>query len=187
MSGDPAPVAELLERHAADITAIVRREAGTLLTWESADDLVQGAHARVLERAGSFTWQGPEAALAWIRATARSHLAHRREHWRALRRKPAALLRLTLSDDETRAAAPLPADTSTGPATFAARREALELAVRALDLLLERDRELVRGAMEGRSAAELGASLGLSAESAGRAQRRALDRLRRTFRILANA
>ncbi|HKE01047.1 MAG TPA: sigma-70 family RNA polymerase sigma factor [Planctomycetota bacterium] len=185
MSGDPPTVADVLALHARDVEALVRREAGSLLVWETVEDLVQGAHARVLERASGFTWQGPEAALAWVRIAARSHLAHRREHWRALRRKPAALLRVTLSDDETRAAARLPADTSTGPATFAARREAIELAVRALDLLLERDRELVLGAIDGRSVSELGAKLGLSAESAGRAQRRALERLRRTFRVLS--
>ncbi|MFN0207431.1 MAG: RNA polymerase sigma factor [Planctomycetota bacterium] len=178
-------VPELLDLHRRDLEALIRAEAGGLLAWEEVEDLVQGARTRILERAGSFTYQNPESALAWLRVTARTHLAHRREHWRALRRKPAVLLRLVVSDEETRSAIPMPADTATGPGTFAERREALTLGIRALDLLIQRDRELVMLTVDGHSTQEIAQKLNLSVDSAGRAQRRAMDRLRRTFRLLA--
>lgn len=184
-TGDGIPtVARLLEVHKREIEALVRAEAGSRLAFEEVEDLVQGAHTRALEFSNKFTYRNPEAALAWLRLIVRTHLAHRREHWSALRRRPGGLLRLVVSDEETRWALLIPADTATGPGTFAGRREAITTGVRALDLLLPRDRDLVLWTVEGYSMADIATKLNMNAESAGRVQRRALDRLRRTFRLL---
>lgn len=176
----------LLARHTPELEALVRREAGSILAFEEVSDLVQGVRERALSRAASFEWRGPEAALGWLRTLARSYLQDRREHWTALKRKPAALLRLTQGEGDTRAGTPPPASTRTGPATFAERRDSLVQAVRALDLLLPRDRELVLLSLEGLEPAEIGARLGLSADSAGRARSRALERLRKAHRLLTS-
>ena len=177
-------VAALLERHATELEALVRHEAGSLLAFEESSDLLQGVRERALARAGSFAWRGPEASLGWLRTLARSYLNDRREHWSALKRRPAALLRLTLSEDATRPGALSPASTRTGPATFAERRESIVQAVRALDLLLPRDRELVLLELEGVPLDEVGRRLGLAADSAARARLRALERLRKAWQLL---
>jgi RNA polymerase sigma factor (sigma-70 family) len=185
VSGESEPdVRALLARHAAEIEALVRHEAGSILAFEEAADLAQGVRERALARAASFEWRGQQAALGWLRTLARSYLSDRREHWNALKRRPAALLRLTLADDGTRPGTPPPASTQTGPATFAERRESLVQAVRALDLLLPRDRELVLLELEGLAPDEIGRRLGLSADSAARARLRALERLRKAWRLL---
>ncbi len=183
MSGAAPDVASLLALHDREIEALVRHEAGSILSFEETADLLQGVRERALARAGSFEWRGPEAALGWLRTLARSYLNDRRVHWSALKRRPAALLRLTLADDGTRTGA-APASTQTGPATFAERRESLVKAVRALDLLLPRDRELVLLELEGLSAEEVGRRLGLAADSAARARLRALERLRKAWQLL---
>jgi len=177
-------VAGLLLVHRRELEALVRSESGSILNYEEVSDVVQGIHERALSRAGSFSFRGPEAALGWLRTLARSYLQDRREHWNALKRRPAALLRLTLGDDDTTPGTPQPASTQTGPATFAERREALVQAVRALDLLLPRDREIVLLAMEGLTPEEIGARLGLATESAARARLRALERLRKAWQLL---
>jgi DNA-directed RNA polymerase specialized sigma24 family protein len=82
---------------------------------------------------------------------------------------------------------PEPAATATGPTTFASRREQLVLATKALDLLLPRDRDLVKWSGEGLSTEEQARRLDLSAEAAGRARRRALDRFRKAFRLVSGA
>lgn len=175
-------VAGLLLRHRTELETLLRREAGSILAFEELSDLLQGVSERALSRAHSFDWRGPEAALGWLRTLARSFLQDRREHWSALKRRPAALLRITLADEaaELRQRTPEP-----GPATFAERREALVLAVRALDLLLPRDRQLVLATLAGQSNEELGTALALPPESAARARLRALERLRKAWHLLA--
>ena len=69
----------------------------------------------------------------------------------------------------------------TGPLAFAERRERVGIAERAMALLPERDRTLLRLASEGLAASAIGARLSLSADSADPARRRALERFRKTF------
>jgi DNA-directed RNA polymerase specialized sigma24 family protein len=88
------------------------------------------------------------------------------------------------SDD---GAAPLPADTSTGPATMADRLEQLTLATRALALLLDRDRDLVRWSCDGLPVADMAERLAISEEAAGKARQRAVERLRKAHRLVSGA
>jgi RNA polymerase sigma factor (sigma-70 family) len=178
---------ELLVARRADLVRFVERHGGTTLRFESADDLVQGIHVRALDRGRDFTWQGDKEALAWLYTLARGYLADRHEHWSALKRRPARLLRLTASGAETgdRGAVREPAGTQTGPSTYASRREQLELAVRALALLLPRDRDLVRWHTEGMSLDEQTHRLGVSYDAAERAHLRALERFKKAFQVVS--
>ncbi len=58
-------------------------------------------------------------------------------------------------------------------------------ATRAIALLLPRDRDIVRWTTEGMTIEEQAARLGLSQEAATRAQSRALERLRKAYRLVS--
>jgi RNA polymerase sigma factor (sigma-70 family) len=178
---------DLLVRFRGELTGYVHKHAGRLLRHESADDVVQGIHLRVLEQRAAFEYRGDESFLAWIRAVARSHLADRHAYWSALRRRPARLVRLVRTGEITgdRSAAAEPAASATGPSTFASRREQVDVAVRALGLLPERDRNLVQWSLDGVDPAEQARRLGVSVEAADRARRRAVERLRKMHAVLA--
>jgi len=181
------PVGDLLVRFRGELTGYVARHAGRVLRHESAEDVVQGIHLRVLEQRATFEYRGDESFLAWIRAVARSHLADRHAYWSALRRRPARLVRLIGAGDATsdRSAAAEPAATATGPSTFASRREQVDVAVKALGLLPERDRDLVQWGLDGVAPEEQARRLGTSVETADRARRRAVERLRKMHAVIA--
>jgi RNA polymerase sigma factor (sigma-70 family) len=169
----------LLDAHSGELRRYVRAHGGQLLRRESEEDLVQGISLRALERANSFRDQGAEAFRAWITTVARSYLADRANYWRALRRKPGALLRLTSGGT----GGVEPASTATGPSTFAARREHLKLAARALAALPPRDRDLVKWTSEDVPLEEQAKRLGLSYDAAKQARLRALERFRKAFEL----
>jgi DNA-directed RNA polymerase specialized sigma24 family protein len=73
----------------------------------------------------------------------------------------------------------------TGPSTFAARREMIALAARALDLLLPRDRDLVRWSSEGVPLEEQADRLGIAYEAVGKARQRAVERFKKTFALVS--
>jgi hypothetical protein len=81
----------------------------------------------------------------------------------------------------------MPAGEDTGPQTFADRREQLDVAVKALALLLPRDQNLVRWASEGVDIQEQASRLGLSYDAAERAGARACERFRKAFRLARRA
>lgn len=169
-----------------DLVRFVRRHGGRVLRFETTEDLTQGVIVKALDGAGGVDAADEKALLAWIYRVARTFLADRGRHWSALKRRSGSLLRLSGSSDATtdpRAVAEPPID-ATGPSTFASRREQVVRAVRALDLLLTRDRELVRGYCDGRSIADQAETLGLEYDAARRAQARALERFRKAFRVL---
>jgi len=173
-------LAELLERHRENLVRYMRAHAGWLRRFESTEDLAHGCVARALGRQRSFSYRGPEAFRGWLFGVARSHLADRSAHWSALKRRPSRLLRLTQSGEDPNAAREPPRD-RTGPATFAARREQLRLAVRALGALLPRDQKIVRWTSEGLTVAEQAEQLGIGPEAAKKAHARALDRFRKAY------
>jgi RNA polymerase sigma factor (sigma-70 family) len=181
-------LADLLVRHRRQLVGWLEREAGPpLLRFETAEDLAQGVHQEALRAAERLEWRGEEAFLAWLFQIARRHLSNRRDHWFALKRNGAGILRLTWSGegDGARGAAVSLADTSTGPATFAFRREQLVLAARAVALLLPRDRDIVQWTAAGVSLEEQAARLGLSTDATVRARSRAIERLQKTFAIVS--
>lgn len=177
-------LASLLELFDAELRTFVRYRAGRLLRYETADDLVSGVHIRVLERGAGFDYRGDDAFVGWLRTVAKSYLADRVGYWTALRRKPTALLRLTGIGSDTGAPGIEPVADATGPITFAQRRERLDVAVRALDLLLPRDRRIVLLLREGYTATDLANQLELSQAAAEKARTRALDRFRRAYELL---
>jgi len=179
---EPAGLPELLVRYRVDLLRFVERRAGPVLRFETAEDLVQGIHLRALEHESGFEYRGREPFLGWMHELARNYLARRRAHWTALKRRPAGLCRLTRAGGPGGVAEP--AGTGTGPSTFAERRELLTLAVQALDLLMERDRDLVRWASRGVTTDEIAERLQLSRTSAERARQRAVERFRKAFRLL---
>jgi RNA polymerase sigma factor (sigma-70 family) len=163
----------------------VRREGRGLLGFEEADDLVQGVNVRALASSESFTWRGEIAFKGWLITLAKRHVADRNDHWKALKRGAGRIVRLTRSGAGThdqRGVAP--AFDGPGPRTFASQREALMLASRALAALSEKDRQLVRWSSEGVDSATQAERLGISQEAVRKAGTRALERLRKTFRLL---
>lgn len=180
---------QLLLDHRAAIESIVRREAGVvLLRFEAIDDLLQGVSQEAVKSAAAFRYEGHEAFIGWMTVLARRFLSGRRDYWLAHKRNPGQVLRLTFTGAEGRPVERRElADTSTGPATFAFRREQLVLATRALAMLLPRDREIVTWLSEGSDTQEIAHRLDLSLDAAEKARTRALERLRKAFAILGKS
>lgn len=181
-------VARALAQHYEELARFVsRRAGGALLRQEPSEDLVQGLGAHALAHAGAG--EPPRDVRAWLLGVAENYLHDRRDYWNALKRSGSGLLRAGLAE----AAAPEvtaalePAASVTGPSTFAARREQIELLAAAMDLLLPRDRELVRGLGEGLSVEEQAGALGLSYDAALQARLRALARLRGCYQAVVGA
>jgi RNA polymerase sigma factor (sigma-70 family) len=178
---------DLLVAHRDELLVYVQRHAGRLLRHESAEDLVQAIHLRALDQRAGFDYRGRDSFLAWVHAVARSHLADRHAYWSALRRRPARLVRLVHAADGTNDAlsAAEPPSTATGPSTFASRREQIDVAVRALSLLPERDQSLIRWGLDGIPVDEQARLLDVSVVAADRARRRAVERLRKTHAVIS--
>lgn len=187
MTEPPRDIPTLLADHRGVIEAVVRKEAGiVLLRFETIDDLVQGVSQEAVRAAGAFRYEGAEAFVGWIRVVARRYLSGRKDYWLAHKRNPGQVLRLTFTGGEgRRLERPELADTGTGPATFAFRREQLVQATRALAMLLPRDRDIVTWVAEGASTPEIAQRLEVSEDAAEKARTRALERLRKAFAILS--
>ena len=172
----------LLERERPFLTSLVEREAGGLLRFEGVDDLVQGITVRAL--GSEFDYVDDARARAWLKVIARRHISDRHEYWGALRRGSGSVLRLTWGDSDS-GNVRVPASESSGPASFAERRELIELAIRALDTLPERDRQLVMWKSSGVELREQARRLGLEYAACQRAGHRAVERFRVAFEVLA--
>ncbi len=181
-------LSSLLVQYRPQLLTFAQREAGVpLLRFESADDLVQGIHQEALGSADRFEWRSEKEFLGWVFTIARRCLSARRAYWFALKRNCGKVLRLTWGGPGADASSYRldPADTGTGPSTFAFRRERLVLATKAITLLLPRDRDIVRWTTEGMSVEEQATRLGISRESATKAQSRALERLRKAYHLVS--
>jgi len=176
---------DLLVAHRETLRRFVEPRAGWLLRYDTTDDLVQGVLTRALERGESVEFESEARFVAWIKQVARSYLADRSNHWTALKRRAAALLRITAGETprEDGLTVPMPPADLTGPSTYAQRREQLSLAVRVLGTLSDRDRRLVRWSTEGVPLREVAERLDISRDAAKRASARALDRFRKAYRF----
>ncbi|MEM9379759.1 MAG: sigma-70 family RNA polymerase sigma factor [Planctomycetota bacterium] len=178
----PPDLEQLVLSRAALVEALVRRYAGSLLRLETVDDLAQGSTLRLLERGGAFEWRGDEAFDGWVATIVRNFLNDRRSYWNAARRNAGHLLRVSLAGPDsgtTRGVEPI--SSRTGPLTFAERRDQVDVAMQALATLLPRDQEILALERTGASIGDIASSLGLTADSAGKARLRALERFRRAF------
>ncbi len=183
---DDNRLTRLLTEHHPELVAFARREASGLLRFETADDLVQGMHARVLGESQEFEFLGEKEFFAWVHTVLRRHIADRHEYWSALKRGAGRIVRYTLGNASgTGTGVLLPAHTKPGPRTFAEQRELVALATRALGALPPRDRDLVRWESEGVDLGERAARLGISYAAAQRASLRAAERLRKAFELLS--
>ena len=174
-----------LAAHRPTLLRFLERAGSGLLRFESVDDLAQLVAQRALEQAERFEDRGEEEFLGWVKTIARAVIADRHDHWHALKRGRGKVLRLTWSPDASRdpaAVSPPPQETA-GPATRAAKREQLDLIVRVLAALPERDRSLVQWASHGVPLAEQAERLGIGYDAAQRAGHRALDRFKKAVRL----
>ncbi|MCP3914246.1 MAG: RNA polymerase sigma factor [bacterium] len=181
MKGEPTNIDERIAEAQPQLVRFVRRRAqGRLLRYETVEDLAQAITARALSGSAGFEGDDPVRFWAWLYKVALNHLDDRRAYWMALKRYAGSTARLALADSGDGVGEP--AGNESGPATRAERREMLVVVARALAGLAERDRQLLELASQGASDAEIGVELGMAGESAGRAKRRALERLRAQWR-----
>ena len=179
-------LARKLDQHRSALRAFVRAHAGALLRRESEDDLLQGIELHAVRVASRVEDRGNAEFFGWLCTLARQHFANRLRHHLAARRDAGALLRITRSGSGESSGVREPMSGSAGPATFAARRERLLLAEKALRLLSERDRALVRWMSEDVSLEEVATRLGLAYDAAKRARQRAIERFKATYELIAD-
>lgn len=181
-------LSSLLEDYRAELLGFLGRHAGWLLRFETAEDLWQGLCVRALSSGTGFRYEGREPFLAWIHRVARTHLADRRSYWARLKRGSAHVLRITSGVGTSDPQAVLePPGTLTGPATFASRREQLAFAIKALAVLSERDRTLVRLDGDGVDLRDQAENLGIGYDALRQARSRALERFRKAYRLVSGA
>lgn len=175
----PFDLQAALAFHRASLVRFVEHGARGLLRHESAEDLVQGIHVRALRAAREYRHRSEQEFLAWLATLARRHVADRHAHFAALRRSAGSLLRIGRGDaGQSSAPGAAPASPSIGPATFAVRREQVEVAMRVLAELPERTRELIDWEAQGLDLPEIARRLGLGYEAAKKARQRALEQFR---------
>lgn len=177
---------ELLETHRAALLRFLEHHGRGLARYESADDLLQGVHLHALRVQERFVYQGEPAAYGWLCALARQHIARRHAHWKALKRQAGPLLRVTYGGARGTAEGSgiVLAANQRGPATWATLREHVDLAVRALHMLPERDRRLIELLRDGADIDATAAALELTPGAAQRARLRAQERFRKVFELL---
>lgn len=91
------PLSELLIEHRAELVRFLERQAGSVLKFESAEDLAQGLQLQLLRREDGFTDQGPVAFRSWLQESARRFVGQRRGYWQALKRQAGPMLRISFS------------------------------------------------------------------------------------------
>jgi RNA polymerase sigma factor (sigma-70 family) len=184
--GDPSLESLLISQREA-LARIVRRQGGGLLRYESVEDLVQGVHMHALRVEERFEYRGEKEFLGWLARIAKQHIADRHDYWSARKRNAGKLLRITASGggSSTRTRGVQPAASGPGPATFALRREMFVVATKAISLLLPRDQQIIQWIAEDVSIDETAQRLGVSYDAAERARLRAIERFRKTFRLLS--
>jgi RNA polymerase sigma factor (sigma-70 family) len=184
VTGEPS-LQSLLASTRETLLRWVRREGEDLARRESPEDLVQGIHVKALEVADRFEYRGEKEFLGWLFAVASQHLARRRAYWSAWKRDSDAIRRLSTlaSKPARRVRGGSPATSAPGPSTVASGKEEIELAMKAIALLLPKDRDIVQWITEGLSIRDTADRLGISYDAAERARLRAVERLRKAFEI----
>lgn len=180
-------LAEFLDRVRAQLARHVEREAPSLLRHEDVDDVVQGIAARALQQGGSYEHRSDAEGFAWLKLIARQFVLDRQRYWQALRRQGGHLLRVTMDfpSDSSAPGGVVPLARNAGPATYAIRREMLEIAARAVEGLLPRDQHIVRLSQQGRDIKGIADELGIAYDAAEQARRRAFERFQRAFELLS--
>ncbi len=172
--------------HREVLANFLRRSGGGLLRHETVGDQVQGVHLRALEVAERFEYRGEAEFINWLKQLARQHIADRHRYWGARKRCARNMLRLTAADmstSDSRTGLQIAAST-TSPSGYAVRKERFATAIRAISVLLPRDRQIIDWIAEGKPVAEIAETLGLGLEAAERARRRTIERFLEVYRRL---
>jgi len=177
---------KLLIQHRDQLERAVVKKAAGLLRFESANDLVQGIHLHALRVEEKFQYNNDQAFRGWLMKLAEQHIADRYRYWNAKKRKAECVIALSgigscNNDSSEKLDPPSP---NTGPFTFAAREDEVELAMEALGILKDRDQKFVHWMSEGLSTAEVALKLGITEGTAERGRQRALERFRKAFTVL---
>ena len=169
-AGDGIALSRLYSRHRNRLRLLVRYRLGRRLRHQlESEDVLQSAFVRAVRRFAQDA-PGERHFLGWIITAIENTL---RDRARRLGAKKRAGGEVELPDPDMLIDAHAPR-----PSEHAREREDLEGLERALDRLSARDRQLILSTrVEGRTAAEAGAALGITAAAAQRAVTRALARL----------
>lgn len=191
MASDPKThaFAAFLDRTRDQLAKWVEREARGLLKRESVEDVVSGIHSRALSQIEKFELRTDAEAFTWLKTIARQHVLDRQKYHSALRRHGGEMLRITNASFGGGTDGDTPgvqvAGRLTGQVTYAMRREAIDLAARAIAGLLERDQEIVRATVEGESIESLAKRMKMTYDAAEQARRRAMERFKKAYDLLA--
>jgi RNA polymerase sigma factor (sigma-70 family) len=180
----------LLAKYRNELRSFIRGHASpSLLTCETVDDLLQGVATRALEAADGFEARGEAQGRAWIYRVTRALLVDRVRYWTALKRRSTQVLRFEYSRAGAEQSGMFfdPAASQTSPSQFAIRREQLILAAKALDLLMERDRDLITWAAQEMPLKDQALKLDISYEAAAQASLRAQERFRKVLTLVQNS
>lgn len=186
---DPPTLRDLLVAEGSALHSFLSRRARGLLRFETLEDLAQAVSLRALREEARFEYRGPAEFAVWLQTLARRYLVERRAYWSALKRGSGKLLRASRAGTRSESQLDLVAElehSGTGPITFAARRELIVLATRALATLPERDRRLVEWMSEGVPLDTQAQRLACSYAAVQRAGLRAVERFRRAFHLLGD-
>ena len=183
----PSQLEQLLLARRSELLGFLRRHASpAVLRYESPEDLTQAVLARALESAHNFEARDADATRAWLLRIARNYLTDRTRYWMALKRRSGKVLRFEMSrsGSSDEAVAWDPRASQTSPSQFAIRREQLITAAKAMNLLMERDRNLVTWTSHQIPISEQAQKLNLSYEATAKASRRAQQRFRDVYRLI---
>lgn len=182
--GDMAALGKLLEEHRPRLVAMVRRRMDPRLTQRvDPEEIVSEAYFIARRRHAEFTDDGSITPYAWLYRIVRDCLI---EAWRRETRDKRDLGRDQPFAAESSAQLALSLmHTGTSPSHALARKEMVERMQKTLDLLTERDREVLSmrhyDQLSHREAADV---LGISETAATVRYVRALERLRKLWEHL---
>lgn len=177
-------LALLIERHQAQVQAIVRRRLGReLRRFHESGDIVQEAFVQAVRTFDRYDLPDEDAFLRWISGVVENRLRDLSKFHRAERRGSGAERRLASIDlGEGGGGFDAPGDEA-GPATRAQSGDRDERVRAALDELDERTRRLIEARLDERPWAEVARELDFPSEGAARmAYSRALVGLSRRLK-----
>ncbi len=182
----PPDLIKLLIQHRDQLERAIRQKAAGLIRFESANDLVQGIHMHALRVEEKFEYLGDQAFKGWLMKIAEQHIADRHRYWNAKKRKAERMIQLsgTQSEGSESPGRVDPVSPNTGPFSFAAREDDVDLALEAIKVLKERDQQFVHWMSEGLSTGEVAERLEITESAAERGRLRAIERFRKAFEII---
>ena len=177
-AGDPAAMAELLQRHMPGLRAYVRLRAGPLVRrHERTSDLVQSVCLELLGGLDRFEYRGEAAFRHWLYTAALRKVMAKDAYWRAEKREAG---RQQAQAQSGSADALLLAQYGrlSSPSQHALAREELERIEAAFELLSEEHREVILLArVAGLDRKQIGEAMGKSEGAVRVLLHRALARL----------